>query len=84
MSSADDATYQPGMSTYRLTVVETQRREITLYAWNPTDAVTHVMEHSGAEEHPVLHSMCCGPAILTVESVAHLSLNGPSKPTPAT
>jgi hypothetical protein len=30
MSCADGVTYQPGMSTYRVTVMETQRREITL------------------------------------------------------
>lgn len=83
MSSADRATYQPGMSTYRVTVVEAKRREITLYAWNPADAVDHVMEHGGAETNAVLHTLCCGPATVTVESVARLSLNGPST-TPAT
>jgi len=72
------------MSTYRVTVVETQRREITLYAWNPADAVNHVLEHGGAEGSPVLHSMCCGPVTVTVESVARLSVNGPSTTTPAT
>jgi hypothetical protein len=77
MSCADGVTYQPGMATYRVTVVETHRREITLNAWNPADAVNQVIEHGGAEGSAVLHNRRCGPVTVTVESVARLSVDGP-------
>jgi hypothetical protein len=78
MSCADRATYQPGMSTYRVTVVETQRREITLYARSPADAVDYAREHSAGEGSSVLNDIRCGRATVTVESVTRLSLNGPT------